>query len=64
MDLFVSPFEDFKDPSPALSLCSRSTSPTRGEVECTLVFITSPLVGEVGSERSAETGEGLKKLKC
>ena len=29
------------------SLCSMVTSPTRGEVRCTLVFIASPLVGEV-----------------
>ncbi len=37
--------------------------PTRREVKCTLVFITSPLVGEVGSEHSEEAGEGLQKLK-
>lgn len=40
-----------------------STSPTRGEVINTSVYLTSPLVGEVTDELCEEVGEGLQKLR-
>jgi DNA polymerase-3 subunit gamma/tau len=48
-------------PSPAALQSLSTISPARGEVFNTSAHLTSPLVGEVGPERSEETGEGLKK---
>jgi len=45
--------EDFKSPSP--------TSPAREDVLNTSPHLTSPLVGEVDSERKEEAGGGLKE---